>query len=329
VRKFFTKGREPRDARAATRICFATDIHGSELCFRKLLNAAKLYRVDSIVVGGDITGKSIVPIERGPGGYRATYRDHQHEGMTQSELGGLMQAIRDNGEYPFVGERDEVLALAEQPFRDQAFATAVQESLSRWAELAEQRLKDTQIRCFITPGNDDIAEADDVLQRAAAIEFVEGRSVALSDEHEMITTGYSNPTPWATPRELSEEGLRARLESMFAEVKRPETLVAVLHAPPYGTQLDQAPAIDGDLKLKRAGGSPAVAPVGSTAVRDFIMDRQPLLALHGHVHESRGIERLGRTLCVNPGSEYSAGSLLCAVVTLRGHNPPSAQLITG
>jgi uncharacterized protein len=156
------------------------------------------------------------------------------------------------------------------------------------------------------------------LQEAERVQFVEGRRVRLDEEHEMITTGYSNITPWRSPRELAEPDLAARIRAMFDEVEDPEHLIAVLHPPPYGTELDQAPLIDGEFKVLTEGAGVKVGAVGSTAVRDFILEAQPMLSLHGHVHESQGAQRLGRTLCINPGSEYTAGSLSCALVTLTG-----------
>jgi Icc-related predicted phosphoesterase len=282
-----------------------------------------------VVIGGDITGKTIIPIIRTRQGWSATYRDRRYEEMTADERAGLEQAIRDNGEYPFVGERDEVLALEHEGHRERVFVDVVTAGLRRWGDLAQERLAGTGIRCFVTPGNDDVLELDSVIQESPALEFVEGRCVRLTDGYEMLTTGYANPTPWKTPRELPEPALQERIESMFAGVEHPESLIAVLHPPPHGTQLDQAPAIDGEFKIQHEGGSTKFTSVGSTAVRNFIVEHQPLVSLHGHVHESRGVERLGRTLCVNPGSEYNAGSLLCAVVTLTGPERAAVQLVSG
>src|SRR5207237_3500146 len=98
---------------------------------------------------------------------------------------------------------------------------------------------------------------------------------------------------------------------------------------PYGTELDEAPAIDSEFRVQHTGGQAQLASVGSTAVRDFVLERQPLLGLHGHVHESRGAVVLGRTLCLNPGSEYSEGVLAGALVTLADGRVASHQFVTG
>jgi Icc-related predicted phosphoesterase len=213
--------------------------------------------------------------------------------------------------------------------RDQTFELVVVDSIRRWVELAEERLTGSGIRCFVTPGNDDFWSIDEPLQGSSVVEFVEGKCVRLDDRHEMITTGYSNITPWNSPRELEEDALLARIEGMVAEVQDPANLVAVMHPPPRGTELDQAPMIDSDFKVQSTGGEVQMGSVGSSAVREFIERHQPLLALHGHVHESKGSELIGRTLCINPGSEYTLGVLNCAIVSLFDTKPPEFQFTTG
>jgi uncharacterized protein len=321
--------RRSRTAGGETKIFFTTDIHGSDRCLRKFINASTFYGVDHLILGGDITGKTLVPIWRNGAGWTADYNDHHYKRMTEQERGELEQRIRDNGQYPIIGELDELRALEDEELRHAAFVRAVRESIGRWVAIAEERLRGTGVRCFITPGNDDFWEIDEILSSSDVVEFVEGRCVRLSDEHEMITTGYSNITPWDSPRELSEDELRTRLEGMFAQVQRPDGLVCVFHPPPRDTILDQAPEIDENFVVQMEGGEPRLVPVGSQAVRDFIAEHQPLLGLHGHVHESKGAQALGRTLVINPGSEYWSGVLTGAIVTIDRDRVVSHQLITG
>jgi Icc-related predicted phosphoesterase len=305
-----------RASQPALRIFFATDIHGSELCLRKFLNAGKFYGVNHLILGGDITGKVLVPIIRNGHGYRAEYNDRSYTELTETERAGLEQLIRDNGQYPVVGEHDELAALADPKVRADAFRRVVLESIARWIALAEQRLAGAGIRCFITPGNDDYTEVDEALKGSDVVEYVEGRCVTLESGHEMITTGYSNLTPWRSPREMDEAELQAYIERMADEVADRSRMIAVLHAPPYGTELDKAPEIDEHFRVQMDGGSPRLASVGSHAVRTVLDEYQPLLSLHGHVHESRAAQRLGRTTSINPGSEYGNGTLLCAIVNV-------------
>jgi len=312
-----------------TRLFFATDVHGSDRCFRKFVNAGTFYGVQHLILGGDITGKSLVPIERTPRGFNATYLDHAYVDLTDAERAALEQRIRDHGRYPVTGTRDELLTLHEEEAREQVFRRVVVEGIRRWVELAEQRLRGTGIRCFVTPGNDDYWEIDEALQGSDVVEFVEGRRVSLDDRHEMITTGYSNITPWDSPRELDEPELAARIDAMCVGLESYRNLVAVIHPPPYNTDLDKAPAIDSDFRVQLEAGAPKIVPVGSTAVRDFVERAQPLLGLHGHVHESRAAQLVGRTLCLNPGSEYTEGTLCGAIVTLGDGEVLSHQFVVG
>jgi Icc-related predicted phosphoesterase len=315
-------------ARTGKRIFFATDIHGSERCFRKFINAGRFYGVDYLILGGDITGKSLVLIERTPRGFSAQFNDHRYLDIDERERVALEARIRDHGQYPYVGDRDELSALEDTVHRDRVFRAAIVEGIRRWVELAEERLSETGIRCFITPGNDDYFEIDDPLRDSSVVEFVEGSTVAL-DEHEMITTGYSNITPWGSPREIPEEQMLARLNEMNAGVARPENLIVVVHPPPFDTLLDYAPALGPDFVVELESGSPRLVPVGSTAVRSFIESEEPLLGLHGHVHESRAAESIGRTLCINPGSEYTEGTLAGAIITLGDGRVLAHQLVVG
>jgi Icc-related predicted phosphoesterase len=318
-----------RQAADDTRIFFASDVHGSEVCFRKFLNAGRFYGVQHLILGGDITGKAIVPVERRPDGYSVALHDSVYTGLGESETAAVEKRIRDAGLYPLRGERDELLGLEDAEYREGVFVDLIVERVRAWVGLAEERLAGTGIRCFVTPGNDDFPEIDEPLRASSLVEFVEGRCVRLDDTHEMITTGYSNITPWNSPRELDEEPLLARIEAMYADVTDPENLVAVLHPPPVGTLLDQAPAIDEEFRVRFEAGGVLMIGVGSIAVRQFIEERQPLLALHGHVHESRGADAIGRTLCLNPGSEYTDGVLAGAIVTIADRAVVSHQFVVG
>jgi len=290
-------------------------VHGSERCFKKFLNAGRFYDAQLLILGGDITGKTLVPIERSNGSWRARFGDHEYSDLTDRERAELEQVIRDQGQYPVVGTHEELLELFSAERREQTFSEAVVAGMGRWMELAEERLGGTDIRCFVTPGNDDFWEIDEVIKSSSTVDFVEGRCVRIDDRHEMLTTGYSNITPWRSPRELEEERLAALLADMFAAVEDPDNLIAVIHCPPYSSELDQAPMIDSEFRVKTSGGEPVMGPVGSTAVRGFIEQHQPLLGLHGHVHQSKAAQYIGRTLCLNPGSEYTVGLLNCALVT--------------
>ena len=217
-----------------------------------------------------------------------------------------------------------------QDYRDTVFRGKVYRSIENWVTLAEERLRGKGCRLFMAPGNDDFLEIDEALRGSDVVEFAERRRIVLESGHEMITTGYSNPTPWHTEREISKDEMAELLAGMVRDVEHPESLIAVIHPPPYDSELDSAPELLGeDLRMKMDAGGVRMAPVGSTAVRSFIEETQPLVGLHGHVHESRGVTMIGRTMCINPGSEYTEGILAGAIVELGDGVVLSHQLVSG
>jgi Icc-related predicted phosphoesterase len=316
--------------RATTRVFFATDIHGSEQCFRKFLNAGPFYGVDHLILGGDITGKSLVPIIRKAShGYDSVFGEEVFRNLDERGRQSLEELIRRRGQYPVLGSLEEIQALEDPEYRDRVFRSIVYQSMADWVTLADERLRGSGRLCFVAPGNDDYLEIDRHLQGSEHVIFCEAQRVWLDERHEMITTGYSNETPWKTERELTEEVLRKRLDDMATDVNDFANLVAVLHSPPYASELDSAPELDENMRMRMQGGSVRMVPVGSHAVRSFIEDAQPLLGLHGHVHESRGAVYVGRTLCINPGSEYPDGILSGAIVELGSGVVVSHQLVAG
>jgi uncharacterized protein len=300
------------------RIFFATDVHGSEVCWRKFLNSGKHYQADVIILGGDMTGKALVPIiNDGGGNWHATLLENRESLSGEEQVVAFEQAVKRRGYYPFRIDPDELRELAEDEPRWHAlFEEHMLATVREWMELADEKLAGTGIRCFVCPGNDDQLEVDAVIAEAKSVELGEGRVVEI-DGYQMASSGWANRTPWDTYREEDEPQLAERIERMVSQVTAPpERAIFSLHCPPYGTGLDDAPELTAEMDLKDAGH--AVKPVGSTAVRDAIERFQPALSLHGHIHECRATKRLGRTLCVNPGSSYEQGQLLGAVIDVEG-----------
>jgi uncharacterized protein len=300
------------------RIFFATDVHGSEVCWRKFLNSGKHYQADVIILGGDMTGKALVPvIDDGGGRWHATLLEHRQELIGEDKVAEFELAVKRRGYYPFRIDPDELRELAEDEPRWHAlFEDHMLATVRDWMELADEKLAGTGIRCFVCPGNDDQLEVDEVIANAKTVELGEGRIIEV-DGYQMASSGWANRTPWDTYREEDEPQLAERIEKMTAQLTAaPERTIFSLHCPPYGTGLDDAPELTAEMDLKDAGH--AVKPVGSTAVRDAIERHQPALSLHGHIHECRATKRLGRTLCVNPGSSYEQGQLLGAVIDVEG-----------
>ncbi|TCJ20091.1 metallophosphoesterase [Rubrobacter taiwanensis] len=302
----------------SVRLFFATDIHGSETCWRKFLNSGKHYDARVLVLGGDMTGKALVPIvEEGGGRWRAELLEIKREFESEDEVKEFEEVVRRRGYYPFRTTPDELAELqADEKKRDDLFHRKMLGRIERWMRMADERL-DGSVECFVSPGNDDQFEVDEIIAAAKRVKLAEGRVVEFGDGFQMVSTGWSNRTPWNTYREEDEPELLERLRKMTSQVTAPpEKTVYNFHCPPYGSGLDDAPEITADMRPKDAGRS--TVPVGSTAVRRAIEEGQPALSLHGHIHEARGNTRLGRTLCINPGSSYEQGQLLGAVVDLDG-----------
>jgi len=169
-----------------------------------------------------------------------------------------------------------------------------------------------------------------LLRGSDTVTNAEDGIVVLPGGFEMASFGYSTPTPWDTPRELPEEEMANRIGALVARLRDPEHAVFNFHCPPYGTHLDQAPVLDAELRPRVDATGLKVGPVGSTSVRASIEEAQPLLGLHGHVHESPGAQRLGSTLCINPGSDYGDGILRGTIVDIdRGKGVRRWQIVQG
>ena len=314
-----------------TLLYFVSDLHGSSLCFRKFVNATQVYKPTVLVLGGDVAGKAIQSIVRGPNGrWQCTFVGNRYELSDGSELAELEKLIADHGYYPYRAEPGELEAMETAGTLDDLFLRLMRARLAEWLDIADSRLRPTGVPLYLMLGNDDPPELAEMLDQAPWGVHSEGKVVQLDDEHEMISWGYANPTPWHTYREQDEEQLAAEYAKMADKLERPERAVFNLHPPPYETQLDEAPALDDNLRVQATLGQVRYKAVGSTAVREIEAERQPLAGLHGHIHESAGIRRLGRrkSLILNPGSDYSTGALNGALISLR-KDRADAQLVRG
>jgi Icc-related predicted phosphoesterase len=307
-------GKQQKKSRAL-RIFFATDIHGSDTCFRKFLAAAKVYQANVVIMGGDFAGKGLVPVLETADGSLTARVDGDAVTMPAGDFDELAKAINRRGFYAVRMTQAEQERLAsDKAALDVLFRDEIAAQLRRWCDLATERL-DPEIRCIVTPGNDDPVEADAVLEASERVECPELLPCDLGPVT-MVSVGIVPPTPWDTERECSEEELGKHISGIVDALPEGRPLLFNLHCPPYASGLDDAPELDATLKPVVRGGRPSIIPVGSKAVRDAIKRYQPVVALHGHIHESRGAQKIGRTLCVNPGSEYSSGVLKGAVIDL-------------
>ena len=314
------------------RIYFTTDLHGSQKCWLKFLATPKYYQADVIIIGGDITGKFVVPIVRHPRGYaEATYMGLKRKLKKEEEVERLKQQIAYAGQYAAEMNIEEFEAYSTDPSTlEPLFSRLLLQRMEEWVKLADERLAGQNVRCFISAGNDDLFEIDEVLKTAQTIETFDGEIVDLGG-FEMLGIGNSNMTPWNCPRDISEEQLAAKIDALAGRLQRMDQAVFCIHVPPYDTGIDAAPELTPGMSMVLDPiGQPNMVPVGSTAVREAILRYQPMLGLHGHIHESRGVRQLGRTTLVNPGSEYGEGILHGAVFDLEpGKGLGQVNLVEG
>jgi uncharacterized protein len=319
-----------RERSETVRIFFCTDLHGSEVCFRKFLHAGEVYEADVVIMGGDCTGKMVIPVvESDRGLFEVEWVGVTHSLEEGDELIDIERQIANSGLYPVRVTEDQMTELSADPERlKSTFRDAMRGRLQGWLALAKERLSDSGLEVIFTPGNDDEFDIDAVLESSDFVSTPEGRIASIGGgRFEMLSLGWSNTTPWDTPRECSEEELGKKIANLADQIKQMENAIFNIHVPPYGTGLDSAPELESGTSLKR-GGTISV-PVGSYAVRDAILSYQPLLSLHGHIHESRGIQQLDRTVSINPGSAYSDWTLQGVLVDLEDSRVSRYVPVTG
>jgi uncharacterized protein len=319
-----------------TRLFYASDIHGSEPTFRKFLTAARFYQVDALVFGGDLMGKLLVPIVRDAGDtWRASLQGHQHHLTTGEKLAEFKTRLDTLGFYSFECDPEEYRWYEGNQERiDAKFDEVAKERLAGWVQLAEERLAGSHVRVYLCGGNDDTDGVLSALEETAEDRVVncENRIVELDDEHVLATVGYSTPTPWETPREKTDEELVGIIEALLAGLPDPSRAVFNFHCPPLDSTLDTCLKLDASVwpptpLLDR--GQPVYYGAGSQAVADALSSYQPTVGLHGHIHESRGAAKFGRTPAFNPGSEYGEGILRGLIVAIRGGEVVGQQFTSG
>ena len=258
-----------------------------------------------------------------------------HKLETEEELKQLQERIGLLGFYYQIMSDAEYQALAAEPDKvTRLFHKLARERLEAWVQLAETRLKGTGIKCFVTGGNDDDPEVLEAIRGSGQESFFacEGQVVQIDEWHTMASVGFSNPTPWKTPREIPDEKLGEIIEGMCAQVKDFSHCVFNFHVPPLDSTLDTCPKLDWSTDPPSpivSGGQMVFAGAGSQAVRAAIEKYQPLLGLHGHIHESQGVMKIGRSTCINPGSEYGEGVLRGCLVTLSDGVVQGYQMTSG
>jgi len=283
------------------------------------------------LLAGDLTGKAIVPIVQRNGGYETELFSVHRSARDDQQLAELERDIADVGYYSFVTTAEEATRLSsDEPGRDELLGRLMNERVQDWLALATERLAEGDVPLYLIPGNDDEFGIDEVLNRPGyAPVNADGQVLDIPGDLQLLASGWSNNTPWRTPREESEEELYERLEALAQQVRDPRRAVFMIHVPPHDSGLDTAPLLDENLRPTISAGDVIRGPVGSTAVRRVIEQYQPLLAIHGHIHESGGERKIGDTLCINPGSEANHGILRGYIVDVGRKGIELVQRVEG
>ena len=313
-----------------TRILYGSDFHGSEAVFRKFLSSGFQYKVNALMVGGDVTGKAMIPvIHQGAGRYEATLFGEEKTSSSPDELEKLMKSIGNVGFYPIVLEQDEAQELENDPEKmGVRFEKEMCDRVREWMKLAEEKLVPQHITLYFMPGNDDLQSIDKVVDEFKNICNPDMKHFEMEDGYEVVGLSNANLTPWLCARDVDEQALTRKLDELAAMIQKPERTIAILHVPPFASGLDTCPDLDKNLKIITEGGQVVMKSAGSPAVKSFIEKVQPMLSLHGHIHESPGHFHNGRTLMINAGSEYAEGIMKAAIINLENGKVKGHLLIS-
>ena len=273
---------------------------------------ANVYKADAALIAGDLTGKALIAVVKSGGGdvWTADLLGQKHVARTEKELADLERAIADVGYYAVRVTEEERAAMESDPdLVKRAFDEQIKRRVKEWLDLASERLQGSSVPVYLMPGNDDDYEIDEILAESTYCQNVNEKVVDLTPWHQLASIGFSSPTPWQTPREMPEEEFLDRISDMMREARDVRRTVIMAHVPPYDSGLDTAPLLSPSLRPTVSAGDVLRGPVGSKGVRSAIEKFQPILGVHGHIHESGGERRIGKTLCVNAGSEANHGVL--------------------
>lgn len=323
-------GRKARGEKAnRKKILFATDLHGSEYTFAKLIKVLELWSPDALILGGDVAGKGLLPVLVTGDRARMRWMGEEHD-VPLDEVEQYEERANQLGFYPYRVDADGLERLGtDEAFKEEVFERLMMERWAEWLERLETRCGELRLPAYVIAGNDDPWALDDLNSREREwVQGADGAVLPLLDRWTLLSIGLANETPWQCPRDVSEERLAEELELLAGQVDDFGSVIANIHVPPYGTALDIAPELDTSVDPPRPITGSTV-PVGSTAALEFIQNHQPLLSLHGHIHESPGKVDIGRTYAINPGSEFAEGILRAVLVTIEPDRVVGHQFVSG
>jgi Icc-related predicted phosphoesterase len=283
-------------------------------------------------LGSGFTSKDLIPIiHQKDGTYSLDFQDNHIVLKKLEEVSNLEKLISDAGRCPVridQNQYDELRTDAAQlsGWTSETLDRLMAERLGMWMDFADMKLANSDIDCYVCPGDDDNFIVDEVIRESKSVSNIDGKVLKIDGGYELLGSGWSITRRKAF-RGCSEEDLSIKLTEIIDKLNNPASSIFAFHCPPLSSGLDDALDLETHPNQKLCGK--ITKPLGSVAVRKAIEKYQPLLGLHGHVHESRKATSIGRTLCINPGSIYEEGTLQGAVIDLDGERIRSYYMTSG
>lgn len=273
------------------KILYTADLHGNQILVEKLVKLSNYS--DTLILGGDLCATHFIPII--DDGSEITLYEFNRAVRLENSKQALIQKEKlfQNGFISWYGSLKNFRKLNKEEYQ-----TKIQEKSLR-ATL--NKLKTSFENILLILGNDDSSALEKNLNKNKNKKVTNlNEKVIKLNGYEFVGFSYVPITPFNTYFELTEFELERRLKPLLSRIKNYSSSVWIFHSPPYNSGLDLT----------------AFGPVGSKSIKHFIQERQPKLFLCGHIHESPNLVKLGKTICINPGSEPNLGLLKAVLIDL-------------
>ena len=310
------------------RILFISDIHSSLSIWEKALDYCANHNVELLILSGDHDGKLFIPIVSTSEGCYAKLHEQSY---SFNDINEVKQFRYDKSLYGIYSKEMEITEVEklrnDSAYLENVFHDVILEHMTMLMNLLTSKILPPNLKIIVSLGNDDPYYLDDLINKYQTDQILIGiNNCFYIDEYCVVNFEYTQPTPWETPRELSENIIEKKIDTLLM-LNRSEYYLFNFHCPPYNTLIDCAPKIDKNFKPVIRGGELVNSHVGSKAIRRIIEKYQPICSLHGHVHESPGKFNINKTICFNPGSEYERGILRGYIIEIDKHTVVDSWII--
>ena len=152
----------------------------SMTAWRKFLNAGAFHHADVLVMGGEMTGRAMVPLVADGRGWRVTFEEQPHRLSGEAEMAAMETHIADRGHYPVRLSQDEVEAFANDAVLvDRRFTAEIRHRLERWMAMADERLAGSAIRCLVAPAADGHFDVGPLVTATTRVELATANAIGL------------------------------------------------------------------------------------------------------------------------------------------------------